>query len=658
MKRIRILIVRSNIAPGEKLVRVHRFFCSLLMVGFSSAMLFAGVSFYDRPLVNNSGQRGTPHTYSAHTLGKGRIAIGLFGDGTLDQSYLRGKDTTKIVRINSSRIDTSFDRDSVTPLISIFNLNPFVGAGLTNFLDLSLAMPVHLDMLGAYQDLGFGDLRIAAKFCTRPGLKVPVFDFGFLGAIFVPTGNQERGFFPRHNYYFNRYELAEDTASTPYFYTSGNADFETQALITIDLSGLKNSIPLILNVNGGMHFSTRPTTDNALLMSAGLEIRPWQVFAIVTDVSSEMLLYDATHGFKLDQGFFRVSSAICITPESGFMMTIGGEFSLASDTRAFSYEKIRDVLPMRLTTGVEPKWRVFAEIGWNGLVSDRDTDHDGIFDKSDHCSNVPEDIDGFKDEDGCPDFDNDKDGFPDSVDKCPNEAEDKDGFKDDDGCPDLDNDNDRIPDSLDQCPNAREDYDGFLDQDGCPDFDNDRDMVPDSVDKCPDVPEDFDGFQDQDGCPDIDNDQDGIADSLDKCPNQAGPATNGGCPDVAGAAKSKAKEIKRGRVVLRGVSFDKGTATIDPNSYLILDDVVTSLQSWPEVQLEIVGHTDASGDAAANMQISTQRAETVRNYLIVRGIASSRLIVSGKGGSDPLADNSTAQGRIINNRIEIRRIDP
>ena len=114
------------------------------MVLFSAASLFAQVSFYDRPLVNSSGQRGTAGgTYSAHTLGKGRVAIGLFGDGTLDQSYLHGMDTLYI-----AGTDSSFKRDSVKPAISTFNLNPFVGAGLTSFCDLSLSLPIHLDMLG------------------------------------------------------------------------------------------------------------------------------------------------------------------------------------------------------------------------------------------------------------------------------------------------------------------------------------------------------------------------------------------------------------------------------------------------------------------------------------------------------------------------------
>jgi OOP family OmpA-OmpF porin len=98
-----------------------------------------------------------------------------------------------------------------------------------------------------------------------------------------------------------------------------------------------------------------------------------------------------------------------------------------------------------------------------------DSDNDGIPDDVDQCKDMPEDKDGFQDEDGCPDFDNDNDGIYDSQDKCPSEAEDFDGFEDSDGCPDLDNDKDGIPDKLDKCPNTPEDMDGYQDEDGCPD---------------------------------------------------------------------------------------------------------------------------------------------------------------------------------------------
>ncbi|HEY8091211.1 MAG TPA: thrombospondin type 3 repeat-containing protein, partial [Polyangiaceae bacterium] len=146
---------------------------------------------------------------------------------------------------------------------------------------------------------------------------------------------------------------------------------------------------------------------------------------------------------------------------------------------------------------------------------DPDNDNDGILDVDDRCINVPEDRDGDHDEDGCPeggDGDRDGDGILDSKDKCPDDPEDRDGFEDTDGCPDPDNDKDGIPDKMDQCPNDPEDKDGFEDTDGCPDPDNDRDGIPDVVDKCPNEPETFNGFEDEDGCPDPDNDKDGIPD--------------------------------------------------------------------------------------------------------------------------------------------------
>ncbi len=99
----------------------------------------------------------------------------------------------------------------------------------------------------------------------------------------------------------------------------------------------------------------------------------------------------------------------------------------------------------------------------------QDPDEDGVLGKYDLCPSIPEDIDGFEDEDGCPDFDNDKDGIFDSQDACSNAPEDYDGFRDDDGCNDFDNDKDGIPDSLDVCPNNPETINQYKDDDGCPD---------------------------------------------------------------------------------------------------------------------------------------------------------------------------------------------
>jgi outer membrane protein OmpA-like peptidoglycan-associated protein len=238
-------------------------------------------------------------------------------------------------------------------------------------------------------------------------------------------------------------------------------------------------------------------------------------------------------------------------------------------------------------------------------------------------------------------------------DKCPNDAEDLDGFEDENGCPDYDNDKDGVPDSADQCPLVPEDIDDFEDKDGCPDDDNDRDGIPDSLDHCLMDPEDKDGFQDNDGCPDVDNDLDDVPDSVDRCPDIPGEVDNGGCPKE----KARAKEIKRGRVILRGVNFQFGSAVLTGDSYAILDRVYESLVEWPEIKIEIRGHTDSVGGNIANKRLSRKRAEAVRNYLVSKGISPERLAAEGYGEDEPIADNTTAEGRAMNRRVELHRID-
>lgn len=126
--------------------------------------------------------------------------------------------------------------------------------------------------------------------------------------------------------------------------------------------------------------------------------------------------------------------------------------------------------------------------------------------------------------------DSDRDGFVDAVDSCPGEPEDVDGWEDEDGCPDLDNDGDGIADLLDGAPNHAEDVDGWEDDDGIPEPDNDFDGVEDGRDICPLKAEDPDGHWDSDGCPDEDNDGDGVYDANDACPMTSGSLRWQGCP--------------------------------------------------------------------------------------------------------------------------------
>jgi outer membrane protein OmpA-like peptidoglycan-associated protein len=243
--------------------------------------------------------------------------------------------------------------------------------------------------------------------------------------------------------------------------------------------------------------------------------------------------------------------------------------------------------------------------------------------------------------------DRDGDGIPDNVDKCPDEPEDKDGFQDADGCPDPDNDQDGIPDKDDKCPNDPEDKDGFQDADGCPDPDNDGDGIADTIDKCPNEPEDKDGFQDEDGCPDPDNDQDGILDKDDKCPNEFGVPPDG-CPKKYTLVVVTEKKIELKQTVF----FDTNKTTIKPVSFPLLNDVALAMKDNPKIKVEVQGHTDSVGPDDFNLKLSQGRAESVRKYLIGKGVAPDRMDPKGYGENVPIADNRTAEGRSQNRRVE------
>ncbi len=246
--------------------------------------------------------------------------------------------------------------------------------------------------------------------------------------------------------------------------------------------------------------------------------------------------------------------------------------------------------------------------------------------------------------------DRDHDGVPNKKDGCPDDPEDIDGYNDTDGCPDLDNDSDGVPDELDSCPNNPEDLDGFQDEDGCPDPDNDDDGIVDARDQCPDQPEDMDGFEDEDGCPDLDNDGDGVLDTEDTCPGTpAGIKVDAnGCP---------VEEEMPQTLILEGVSFRSGSAQLTAGSIGVLAEVASSLRAWPDKSIEIRGHTDNTGIAENNRELSQRRAMSVRDSLIQMGISPSRISAVGYGEDFPIADNGTSAGRAENRRVEVHVVD-
>lgn len=250
--------------------------------------------------------------------------------------------------------------------------------------------------------------------------------------------------------------------------------------------------------------------------------------------------------------------------------------------------------------------------------------------------------------------DRDGDGYRDPDDQCPDDPEDFDGFEDGDGCPDdQDTDGDGVPDSRDQCILEPEDADGYLDVDGCPEIDNDLDRILDEADRCANDPEDMDGHQDEDGCPDRDNDADGLEDVSDQCPNEPGPRDENGCPRVYQDVEVTREAIR----IHQKIHFEFDKAVIRSVSFPILNTVAQVLQDYPDIHVEIQGHTDSRGRDEYNMRLSQERAEAVRTYLIERGIAANRLTARGYGESRPIESNRTSSGRAANRRVEFVRTD-
>ncbi len=283
-----------------------------------------------------------------------------------------------------------------------------------------------------------------------------------------------------------------------------------------------------------------------------------------------------------------------------------------------------------------------------------DADGDGIADDFDACPTIP----GLAAFAGCPDTDGD--GVQDSRDDCPDFA----GLIEFNGCPDSDGDG--VSDKVDECPTVP----GPIDMNGCPPAvpkDTDGDGILDAADKCPDVagiakfsgcPDtDGDGIQDsEDKCPTVagltsfmgcpDTDKDGIEDAKDKCPNTYGPVSNNGCPVIEAADREVLS------FAMKAVQFELGKATLKPESFTILNQIVNIMKKYPDYKLAIEGHTDNTGSSEVNQKLSENRAKACYDYLAQKGIPSARMSYKGYGQARPIADNSTYSGRTLNRRVE------
>ncbi|MET3887441.1 OOP family OmpA-OmpF porin [Chitinophagaceae bacterium OAS944] len=204
----------------------------------------------------------------------------------------------------------------------------------------------------------------------------------------------------------------------------------------------------------------------------------------------------------------------------------------------------------------------------------------------------------------------------------------------------IDSDGDGIVDSVDKCPLVL----GVLRYHGCPVPDRDGDRINDEEDQCPDVK----GVAQYKGCPIPDRDLDGVEDALDKCPDKAGNAANGGCPEI------KAAIINSLQVAAQHIYFATGSYVLLKKSWPSLDEVANILKKDPDLKLIIEGHTDNAGTTQKNQVLSDNRAKAVMQYLTAAGITPARLQAIGYGQQQPVADNTTSDGRAKNRRVELK----
>jgi OmpA-OmpF porin, OOP family len=175
-----------------------------------------------------------------------------------------------------------------------------------------------------------------------------------------------------------------------------------------------------------------------------------------------------------------------------------------------------------------------------------------------------------------------------------------------------------------------------------PAADEDHDAVPDSTDRCPGTP--HGKVVDREGCEiDRDSDNDRVLDSApDVCPNTK-PGTR---VDARGCDLKSEIELPQ-------VTFEYNSDRLHPQAFVTLEQAVATLRLNPDLRIEVAGHTDGLGSQAYNLGLSQRRADTVRRYLIEKGV-TNELTMRGYGESEPIAGNDTDAGRERNRRVVLR----
>jgi OmpA-OmpF porin, OOP family len=542
----------------------------------------------------------------------------------LSTSYQRNPFTLYTVQ-GENQMEASVEvvRDQVTSELA-------AAIGIADRLQLGFALPVSVFQDGQdFTDMGVasgftlsgasaGDLRLEAKY--KIGRLGPSKELAFAIApgLSLPTGNQRK------------------------FTGDRNVTGRVRALSELRLGPARAGAMLgVLLRQSSANFAAE--VGHQLMYAAAVDYRVHRGVSLLAELLGRSGISDFSRRY-VDANPVEVDAGMRVMLPKLVSLTLGGGVGLVRGIGS-------------------PKFRAFLALGWS--PSFIDDDRDGVYDFEDRCLGSPEDRDGHRDDDGCPELDNDGDGLLDPQDQCPGDAEDADQYQDGDGCPEADNDSDGIADLNDACPNAGEDGRGKRPRDGCPSSseDGDGDGVSDATDKCADEPEDRDGFEDDDGCPDIDNDGDGIPDNFDECPNEAEDAdgvddTDGcadpdndrdgfddasdrcpaqpetlngnrdddGCPDPG----AELVQLTENTIELRErISFTgpPGQPLLTPAAQTLLNLVALVLKGHREIGV-LRMEVRADGTASAHTQA---RADAIQVFLVGKGVPASRLRAVGAG---------------------------
>jgi len=671
--------------------------------------------------VSKYGQVGLWNTLSAQTLGWGRFSFQVYSNLSMDSKFIKNVYMRDNADIYDGAFYPSGNYVVVDPELKYGKddytretMNISIGYGVTRFLDVGIMLPVYVDWMGDAKFYSYGkwpdgkpafywvpdgkdrsdpigapgDLELSVKFQYPPYPHRKFFEMAYYGALSLPTGKQGDGRFPRHVYYLDKRgedyfwngsnDDFIDMSGVYNFYTSNSVEVDMKMLWTWDFRHMFDQFPVLFHVNYGLRWVPQSRNDHIFNFNSAIEVRPADWVSIFVDFSAEPRFssIEQKESWKLDTVWnsgrqvngadifyrqyvegdkrnmsndpIRISPGVFFLTPAGLTISAGVDISLTNKSVFYGdkatssdfyketgwddvkdrpiYEKTRwqDVL---IETAVEPRVAFAASIGWNGLMFGRN--------KPIPDAPIPE-------------------PSPDTVRIIDTVFVDK-------------IIRDTVIVEVEKAPKPIPTYtitasvaagQGSITPVGL-NVVKEKTMVTYTFNPA-------DGFSIEQVT--VNGENQGALSQFtfaSVTSNQIITVSFKQNPIVetvvveipAPAPMAVAMEIPREGLILRGVNFQTGKATLTPSSYESLDQVLRSLREWPEVKLEIQGHTDNVGRREANMRLSHQRAETVMRYFISQGVPSDRLKAVGYGPDKPISDNDTPTGRELNRRVELKRYD-